>query len=679
MTEHIREAGIRHVSEISCNQKQLVEKAFYMRAQSYLAYVKAQLLTDTIFEVEGQRKELQRINQALERKQRELTTEIAHRQAIFDNSSAGILLIDPNLRFCDANSHCLQMLGYAREELMGQKAAFLHASEPGQTEDFQTFLQRLRQRPVAEARDRFECPLRPRQGAVIWCDISGRVIDSGATDPEIVCVCVDITERRRAEAERIQAREAAEAANRAKSAFLANMSHELRTPLNAMLGYAQILQRDPKIDERQRAGIDTIQRSGDYLLTLINDVLDLAKIESGHFELFASPCNLSLLLRGITELFRMRAEQKGLCFQFREAPGLPETVEVDEKRLRQVLMNLLSNAVKFTDQGGIWLNADWEAGRLHLEIGDTGIGIAPAHLPELFQPFRQGGAAHYRAQGTGLGLAISKNLVEQMKGQIRVETEPGRGSRFLLEIPLRVLHSAPKVASPAATVVPAVVTGYRRRDKNPAPLRILIVDDVADNRAMLRDLLVPLGFEILEAASGQEAIAEVRRHNPDLVLMDLVLPDIDGLETTRRIHALPGRTHPRIVAVSASVFPIDHARCLAAGCQDHLPKPMVIESLLHLLERHLPLHWCQAEATAKPLPKAAAMVEEPGRADAILAQHREALLRLVQRGKILELHERLDALCAPLADSGVLGEMREAAHRFDLRRIRQLLEQTAGD
>ncbi|MFO1337226.1 MAG: ATP-binding protein [Burkholderiaceae bacterium] len=298
------------------------------------------------------------------------------------------------------------------------------------------------------------------------------------------------------------AKERAESASAAKSEFLARMSHELRTPLNAVIGYAQILKMDEGLTVRQRAGLDNIHDGGQHLLTLIVDILDLARIEAGKIELFPVPVALDGLLRSVGDIVRLKAEEKGLVFDARAEPGLPEAVVVDEKRLRQVLINLLGNAVKFTDRGHVTLAVRLQAAegdrvRLRFEVADSGVGIAPVALQRLFQPFEQAGEAHRRAAGTGLGLAISRQLVGLMGGDIHVDSRPGEGSVFWFELSLPAAAGAG--AKAPGTAPPALgYEGPRRR--------VVVADDVAINRQMLGESRRGgLGFEVLEADDGLSA------------------------------------------------------------------------------------------------------------------------------------------------------------------------------
>jgi signal transduction histidine kinase len=403
------------------------------------------------------------------------------------------------------------------------------------------------------------------------------------------------------------AMERAEVANRAKSAFLAAMSHELRTPLNAILGYTQILKRDKQLSPSQQTGLGTIHQGGHHLLALINDVLDLSRVEAGKMEFHPKPVRLGELLTVVADIMRVRAEQRHLHFELELAGGLPLAISVDETRLRQVLLNLLGNAVKFTDHGAVRLRVspspspapppsvaavDGSAGasavpevvataHLRFEVLDEGVGIDASQLDIIFDPFEQVGDAARRAGGTGLGLAISRQLVRQMGGDVKVESVPGRGSRFWFDVPM------PVVDAPGAAVggddIPSGYLGPRKT--------LLVVDDVATNRALLRDLLGPLGFRMLEADNGVAALRQVKIDPPDLVLMDMVMPDMDGIETTRRLRAEPGTAKTPVLIISASSTPEEGQRAIAAGADAFLGKPVDEQVLLAEIGARLSLQW----------------------------------------------------------------------------------------
>ena len=376
------------------------------------------------------------------------------------------------------------------------------------------------------------------------------------------------------------AKEAADVANRAKSTFVTGMSHELRTPLTSILGYAQILQRDKELNPKQLAALATIEKSGHHLLALIDDILDLSKIEAGKLELHLAPITLAPFLRSIVDIVRVRAEKKQLAFVY-DAPELPETVLADERQLRQVLLNLLGNAIKFTDSGRVALRVEClaradDAWTMRLEVADSGVGIAEDDLRTLFQPFHQVGDMERRHGGTGLGLAISQQLVQLMGGHIQVDSVAGEGSRFRFD--LRLPLARPQLP----IVAQRIATGYDGPRK-----KVLIVDDVHENRMVLTDMLRPLGFITFEACNGQDGLDKARQVMPDLILMDNVMPVMDGLQTTRRLRELPALKDIPVLALSASATEADRDNAVAAGANDFLPKPLRTPELLAMLERHL--------------------------------------------------------------------------------------------
>ncbi|HMC16130.1 MAG TPA: ATP-binding protein, partial [Albitalea sp.] len=376
-------------------------------------------------------------------------------------------------------------------------------------------------------------------------------------------------------------RDQAAEASRAKSAFLANMSHELRTPLNGILGYAQILRWEQNLTPKQRSGLMTIEHSGQHLLTLIDDILDLSRIEAGKLELRPAPLALMPFLQGIVDIVRVRAEQKQLGFAF-SAGELPENVVADAKQLRQVLLNLLGNAVKFTDHGEVRLRVETVAAgdaatRLRFEVHDSGPGISSTDLQTLFQPFQQVGDTERRRGGTGLGLVISRELVRAMGGDITVGSEPGRGSCFGFE--LELAHVELPLTMPIEDRVAIGYDGVRKK--------VLVVDDVPENRSLLVDMLRPLGFLVFEAADGLQGLERAETVRPDVILMDNVMPVMSGLEATRRLREMPALKDVPVLTISASATQDDRDSARAAGATDFVTKPLRATQLLALLEQHL--------------------------------------------------------------------------------------------
>ncbi len=477
-----------------------------------------------------------------------------------------------------------------------------------------------------------------------------------------------VFERHRAEAELRLAKEAAETASRAKSSFLANMSHELRTPLNAILGYVQVLGRDPNLQSQQRKALATIEGSGEHLLSLINEILDLAKIEAGTIDIRLAPFDLPVLLQGIADIMRGRAEDKGLAFTSEWPVDLPAAVGGDEKRLRQVLMNLLDNAIKHTNEGGVALKVGLHQGRVRFLVEDTGIGIHPEHLPRIFETFHQVRDPRTFVEGTGLGLAISKALATLMGGTLEVSSAPGEGSRFWFDLHLPEVPLVSQSATPSRPSVVGV-RGQRRR--------LLVVDDKEDNRRLLHDLLAPLGFEILQAADADACLRLAGSAKPDAILLDLRMPGMDGLEATRRLRAMEASRGVVIIAVSASAFEEQRERCVEAGADDFLAKPFRLEKLLDLLRAHLELELIYEQEAVRGLTGGAARGQEPWVVPPV--SELASLLDLARRGHITQILEAArqlqesNARYAPLA-----AEIRSLAERFQVKRLCELLEKASA-
>lgn len=444
------------------------------------------------------------------------------------------------------------------------------------------------------------------------------------------------------------AKELAEIANQAKSEFLANMSHELRTPLNGVLGYAQILSRQ-QMSEEQKRGIGIIYQCGSHLLTLINDVLDLAKIEARKMELYPAPCYLPSVLQGVAEVAKIKAEQKSLDLIYQAPENLPSGVIVDEKRLRQILLNLLGNAIKFTDRGKVIFRValisqpgelsviSSDTVTLHFQIEDTGIGMSDEQLEKIFLPFEQVGTIKKQTEGTGLGLAISNSFVEMMNSNLQVRSQVGTGSvfEFAINCPLAENWAKANTITNLGQIV-----GYAGKKR-----QILVVDDRWENRSVLVSLLQPLGFTVIEAEHGEAALEKAIDNPPDLIISDLKMPIMDGWEMMKQLHQIEPLKNTILIISSASVFDADRQRSLAAGGHDFLPKPVQAEELYSILSQYLNLEWLYAESTTTNTKNKQAITENIN--SQMLIPPIEDLNKLVEyamQGQIKKMQQQLEFL-----------------------------------
>jgi PAS domain S-box-containing protein len=532
------------------------------------------------------------------------------------------------------------MLGYAADEVIGKQTpalwhdedevkqnaqrlseAFGEEIEPG----FNVFTARPKRNLPEENEWTFIC----KNGKHVPVLLTVTALQDGTGQiMGFVGLAYDLTERKRAR-EQLQrhkdelehtvqqrtqelmlARDAAEAANRAKSVFLANMSHELRTPLNAILGFSSLIGRDSELSASQREKIEIINRSGEHLLTLINDVLDIAKIEAGKVQLDISSFDFGAMVRDVADMMRLRAQGKGLQLDLEMASECPRYLEGDEARLRQILINLVGNAVKFTEKGGVIIRFgthSHEGLHLLIEVEDTGPGISEMDRKRLFKPFVQL-AEKGEQKGTGLGLSITKQFVELMKGNISVESTKGKGSLFRVELPI-----TPADRLDVATAEMESIGEIVGLEPGQPKYRIIIAEDQRENQLLLQKLMVDIDLEVKLADNGEQCVRIFQQWPADLIWMDMRMPVMDGTEATRRIRSLPGGDKVRVVAVTASAFKEEQQEILASGLDDFVKKPFRFDDIYHCLARQLDLKYqykTEGAEKAEPVVLTSAMLDK---------------------------------------------------------------------
>ncbi|NEO35451.1 MAG: response regulator [Moorea sp. SIOASIH] len=483
------------------------------------------------------------------------------------------------------------------------------------------------------------------------------------------------------------AKETAEIANRAKSEFLANMSHELRTPLNGILGYTQILQRSKIMSPEELKGIRVIHQCGNHLLTLINDILDISKIEAKKMELYPTNFHFPSFLENLVDICRIRADHKDIVFIYQPQNQLPNHIHGDEKRLRQILINLLGNGIKFTDTGTVTFKVNVLESKpltkgedkkqnnhgilrtIRFQIEDTGIGMSAEHIERIVLPFEQVGNPLSRAEGTGLGLAITQKLLEMMGSTLEVQSQLGVGSLFWFDLKLPEATEVTDAIAPNKTIIGFLGQGRK----------ILVVDDKPENRWVLVNLLAPLGFELEEASHGQEGLQKATQFQPDLIITDLLMPQMDGFEMIRQLRESSQFSSVLVIACSASVFDDHQHQSSEAGADDFLPKPVESKKLLEKLQVNLKLEWVYEEeedkdknlTTKAPSPLKTEKSMVPPSKEAL-----DHLYDLAKTGLISEILKQVEIL--EKSDDKLIPfsqHLRQLAEDFKLKKIRQFIQQ----
>jgi PAS domain S-box-containing protein len=605
-------------------------------------------------------------------------------EALFVGSPAAAMTTDMEANIASWNPMAEKLFGYTQEEAVGRHVDDLVATDPNIRDEAREYTEQA----ISEGRFQSTARRTRKDGSYVDVEVSVLPVVVGGERTGFVATYHDVSELQ-------QARREAEAANQAKSVFLANMSHELRTPLNAILGFSQLMEGDANLTAEQQDNMGIINRSGEHLLALINDVLEMSKIEAGRLTVEENSFDLHELLDGLEQMFRLRAEAKRLTMTFRRAENVPRYVAADEGKLRQVLGNLLGNAVKFTQEGGVALRVSSTELRepggiqdltphagtsgswmLRFEVEDTGPGIAPEDLEIVFEPFIQATSGPPQ-EGTGLGLSISRQFARLMGGDLTVRSELGQGSLFRFDVRVALSESAEVEEEEPRRQIAGLAPDQRAPDGG--PYRLLVAEDRETNRLLLVRLLQPLGFEVREAANGQEAVELWQAWRPHLIWMDMRMPVMDGCEATRRIKAMPGGQDTAIIALTATVFEEDRERILLEGCDDFVRKPFRKDEIYDALAQHLGVRFVYEEEPALPEEAESPAAPPPGyapSAQALAALPAELLADLQQATIRADLHQILILIEQVRAQDPVLADaLSDLAENYDYQRILDLIQE----
>ncbi|NUN65021.1 PAS domain S-box protein [Pseudanabaena biceps] len=636
----------------------------YLHKQGHIVWIR--LNGSVVQDTQGNRLHIiAHIQDITARKDARKTLEL--QSIIMNNMAGGVCLVKASdLTIGYTNPKFDAMFGYAEGELAGQSVGVINYVDtkitPDETvEDIVTQIDR-------DGEAQYEVYNKKKDGTLFWCRVHTSRFDHPEYGTVYVAVQEDVTEIKQAQLELQQAKEAAESANLAKSMFLSNMSHELRTPLNAILGFTELMSYDPSLSDDNKEDLAIVNRSGKHLLALINDVLDLSKIESGQMKLNLSDFELENLLTSIEELFQVQAQSKGLQLIIDRDPTLPQFIHADEKKIYQVLVNLLGNAIKFTKQGSIILRVKQQEitasnkSQILFAVEDTGVGIAPTEIDSLFKVFVQAQAGSKFNQGTGLGLAISQKFIQLMDSQIYVQSTLNQGSTFYFELGVALPQSVPLNLKSHRQRVIGLATGQ-------PTYRILVVEDIKENRLLLVKLLTSVGFEVREATQGVEALALWESWSPHLIWMDLRMPVMDGYATTKRIRELPNGQETIIIALTASVFEEEREKVLMAGCNDFIGKPFQEKSIFDKLTQHLGVKYIYATEERQPQKLVDTLSQED-----LAMMSPQWLEQMYQAAYYLDT-EVMNVLIAqiPESSSGLSKALTHATNNFNADRIMELI------
>lgn len=603
---------------------------------------------------------------------RKETEAILQRQSsAIEAASEGIAILTDN-RFIYLNLAYITLFGYdSLDELIGQPWTVRYS--PQEVERFEREIA-----PVLTEQGHWQGEMlaRRKDGSFFAEEISLTFAENG----DLICVCRDITERKLTQVRLEASKESAEKASRAKSQFLANMSHELRTPLNAIIGFTQLMERDSSLQGENQEFVEIINQSGEHLLGLINDILEMSKIEAGLVVVTENDVDLYRLLRSVETLFKLKTEAKGLQLIFARAENVPQYIKTDEVKLRQILINLLGNAVKFTQVGQIRVSVrvlgedefnDHVPFQLWFEVEDTGAGIANSELHGLFQPFVQTASGRKSQQGTGLGLAISRKFVRLMGGDLTVRSAVGLGTAFTFSIQTRCAVGEAIAHNRSSRRVRSLAPGQ-------PSYRILVADDKLNNRRLLVTLLTSIGFTVREAVNGVETISIWKEWLPHLILMDMRMPEMDGYEATRQIKADSKESFVPIIALTASALHEERHEMIAAGCEECIYKPFREAELLAALAKYLHVEFVYDQPAVEKSP--AAKLETGLTAVALAAVMNAAWIESLQRAARSGDDDQIYPLIAqiPLEHAAAIEELSQLTEEFAFDRILNLTQLPAS-